>query len=430
MKKLLTCLILLFTIFVIGLGTSLAASPSELEQQIEQVKNERENLIAEQKKLQAELDLVNKESQTLGTAVKSLDTTKKKLAKDISITQSKITSTNLTIKSLENTMGKKEQQIVIHQKAIATAIQTLSQYDSRSLVLDFLASTQFSDVWRDRSQLEGLSKSLESEINNLRETKRVLSQEKKQKEKVKQEQVSLQGQLSGQKSVVEENQKAKEKLLTETKNKEAEYQRLLKQNIARQKQSETDLSRLESELAVILDPSLFPASKHGILSWPTDKVFVTGYFGRADCNIYPPPTCFHNGVDFRASVGTPIRAMLSGTVVGAGNTDSQKGCYSYGRWILIEHNNGLTSLYTHLSASIVKNNQTVDTGQIIGYSGGMPGASGSGKSTAPHLHIGLFASQGVQIRQFTTSIGCKQVFVPIALGSSSYLDPLDYLPAL
>ena len=60
-----------------------AASPSELEQQIEQVRREREVLLEEQRKLQAELEATNRESQTLGAAVKSLDATKKKLVADI-----------------------------------------------------------------------------------------------------------------------------------------------------------------------------------------------------------------------------------------------------------------------------------------------------------------------------------------------------------
>ncbi len=437
MNKLLISLILLFTI--IGFNSVIAVTPTELEQQIEQVKNEREDLIAEQKKLQRELDLVNKESQTLGSAVKSLDTTKKKLAADIRVTQSKINSTSLTIKSLENTMSEKEKQIIIHQKAIATTLQALSQYDSRSLVLDFLASANFSDVWRDRSQLEGLNESLESEINNLRETKKVLNQEKKQKEKVKEEQVSLQGQLSGQKLVVEENQKAKEKLLLETKNKEAEYQALLKENIANQKQFEEDLFRLESELKITLDPSLIPSPRKGLLFWPLDNVYVTQRFGNttfALSGAYKGKG--HNGIDFRASMGTPVKAVLTGVIEGMGNTDEKNTqlrkegkpiCGSYGRWVLIKHNNGLTSVYAHLSASIVATGQNVKTGEIIGYSGGTPGVNGSGYSTGPHLHLGLFASQGVQIRQFTTSINCKHTFVPVA-DFKAYLDPLDYLPSL
>lgn len=410
-----------------------AANPAELQKQIEQVKTERENLIEEQKKLQAELEAINKESQSLGSVVKSLDATKKKLAADISVTQSKIKSTNLTIQSLENIMSDKERQIITHRKAIADTLLSLSEYDSRPLLFNLLASAQLSEIWRDRSELEGLNTRLEEEINTLRETKKILNQEKEQKEKTKEEQVSLQGQLSGQKSVVEENQKAKEKLLAETKSTEAAYQKLLAENIARQKQFEEDLLRLETELKITLDPSLIPDARHSILSWPLDKIYITDPFGQR-------PDRFHNGVDFRASMGTPVKAVLSGIIEGAGNTDEMNAqykkegkpaCVSYGRWILIKHGNGLSTVYAHLSASIVKVGQNVKTGQIIGYSGGAYGADGSGYSFGPHLHLGLFASQGVEIRQLTNSKGgCQKIYMPIALGIDAYLDPLAYLPAL
>ncbi len=429
-------IIIVFIFAPIILG---AANPSELEREIEQVKRERETLLEEQKKLQAELEAINKESQTLGATVKSLDATKNKLAADIRVTQSKINSTNLTIQSLENTMSEKERQIVAHRAAISETLLALSEYDTRPLILNLLTSTELSDIWRDKSQLEGLSARLEEEISILRETRRVLDQEKEQKEKVKEEQLSLRGQLSGQKSVVEENQRAKEKLLAETKNKEAEYQKLLAENIANQKQFEEDLFRLESELRITLDLSLIPPPRQGLLSWPLDNIFITQTFGDtafARGGAYNGRG--HNGVDFRATMGTAVKSILGGVVEGIGNTDEQNAqlrkegkpiCGSYGRWVLIRHNNGLTSIYAHLSASIVETGQNVKTGEIIGYSGGTPGVNGSGYSTGPHLHLGLFVSQGVQIRQFTTSINCKHTFVPIA-DLRAYLNPLAYLPSL
>ncbi len=436
MKKFLV----LTAIYFFFSAISLAAPSSDLENQIEQVRRERESLVAEQKRLEAELERVNAESKTLGSAVKSLDTTRKKLVADINVTQSKITTTNLTIKSLENKMGEKEAQILAHRQAIAQALQTLSAYDTRSMVLDLLSSAKFSDVWRDRSQLESLNLKMEEEILSLRETRKVLDQEKKQKEKVKAEQVSLKGQLSGQKSVVEENQKAKEKLLAETKNKEAEYQKLLAENIARQKQFEEDLSRLELELRIILDPSLIPKIKHGVLAWPLSEVFITQHFGETEFargGAYGGKG--HNGVDFRAAMGTPVKTVFSGTVKGAGNTDENNAtyrkqgrpaCVSYGRWILIDHGNGLSSVYAHLSASLVSPGQTVRTGDVIGYSGGAYGVNGSGYSFGPHLHLGLFASQGVEIRKLVNSKGgCKDILMPVALGPEAYLNPLDYLPA-
>ncbi|OHA91347.1 MAG: hypothetical protein A2758_02720 [Candidatus Zambryskibacteria bacterium RIFCSPHIGHO2_01_FULL_49_18] len=406
-----------------------AASSTELSSQIENVRREREELVAEQRRLQAELEKVNAESQTLGTAVKSLDTTKKKLAADIKVTQSKISSTDLSIKALENSMTDKEEKIGAHEKAIGLAIQTVSRYDTRPLWVDLLASANFSDVWRDRTQLEGLSATLKDEVDNLRETRNILGEEKKKKEEAKKKIVNLQGELKGQKVVVEESQKAKERLLAETKNKEAEYQKMLAENLERQRQSDADLFRLESELKITLDPSLIPDARHSLLSWPLETIFITQRFGRTAGAARLYASGSHNGVDFRASQGTPVKAMLSGVIEGEGNTDEQRGCYSYGRWILIKHGNGLSSVYAHLSATLVRAGESVETGQVIGYSGGTPRVFGSGYSTGPHLHVGLFASQGVTVRQFTTSKGCKQVFIPLA-DVRAYLDPLAYLPAI
>jgi murein DD-endopeptidase MepM/ murein hydrolase activator NlpD len=416
-----------------------AVSPTDLQQQIDKVMREREVLVEEQKKLQAELEKVNRESQTLGSAVKSLDTTRRKLATDINLTQSKITSTGLTIKSLENTMTEKEQQIAIHRRAIAETLLALSEHDTRPFLLNLLASAQLSDIWGDKNRLENLTGKLEDEINNLRETRKVLDREKGQKEKIKQEQESLQDQLSGQKSVVEENKKAKEKLLAQTKSKEAEYQKLLAENIANQKQFEADLFRLESELKITIDPSSIPSAKPGILVWPLSSITVTQPFGDTSFSRaggYNGKG--HNGVDLKASQGTPVKSMLSGVVQGMGNTDEMNSqlrqagksvCGSYGRWMLIRHDNGLSSLYAHLSAIIVQPGQNVSTGEIIGYSGGQPGVNGSGYSTGPHLHVGLFASQGVQITKFSTSINCKHTSVPIA-DPKAYLNPLSYLPTI
>lgn len=406
-----------------------AATTAEINEQIEQVRRDREGLLEEQRKLQAELDKVNLEARTLGSAVKSLDTTKKKLASDIKLTQSKISSTDLNIQQLENSMTTAERRISAHKRAIGAAIQTLSQYDARPLMLDLLASASFADVWRDRTQLEGLSVDLDGEVENLRQTKVALNEEKERKEEAKKEILSLHNELSGQKIVVEESQKAKERLLAETKNKEALYQQLLSENLRRQKEFEEDLFQLESELKITLDPTLIPEGRMGILSWPLSNVYITQKFGKTAGAERLYASGSHNGVDFRATQGTPVLSVLSGIVEGQGNTDEQKGCGSYGRWILIKHKNGLSSIYGHLSGTLVKTGQEVTTGQTIGYSGGTPGVFGSGYSTGPHLHLGLFASQGVSIRQFTQSRGCKQVFVPIA-DIKAYLDPLAYLPSI
>jgi murein DD-endopeptidase MepM/ murein hydrolase activator NlpD len=221
------------------------------------------------------------------------------------------------------------------------------------------------------------------------------------------------------------NKKDKNDLLAATKNKEANYKQILADRQAQKDKFEKELFDFESQLKIAIDPNSFPSSSKGkgVLSWPLDNIFITQYFGKTvDAKrLYTSGT--HNGVDFRASIDTPVKAVLSGVVQGTGNTDLQKGCYSYGKWVLIKHPNGLSSLYGHFDLIKVSPGQSVTTGEIIGYSGQ------TGYATGPHLHLTIYASQGVQIEKYSGSLHCKNVSIPIA-SIDAYLDPMLYLPAL
>jgi murein DD-endopeptidase MepM/ murein hydrolase activator NlpD len=82
----------------------------------------------------------------------------------------------------------------------------------------------------------------------------------------------------------------------------------------------------------------------------------------------------HDGVDIGSSPGTPIAAPAAGKVVRAGSGPD------FGRHVVIDHGNGVRSLYGHMKQLDVKAGQEVDQGQVIGLVGS------SGKSTGPHLH--------------------------------------------
>ncbi|MFJ2743270.1 peptidoglycan DD-metalloendopeptidase family protein [Streptomyces sp. NPDC087440] len=91
---------------------------------------------------------------------------------------------------------------------------------------------------------------------------------------------------------------------------------------------------------------------------------------------------YHTGVDFRASSGTPVKAVAAGTVVSAGWGGA------YGNEVVIRHNDGRYSQYAHLSALGVRSGQSVSGGQQIGYSGS------TGNSTGPHLHFEIRTGPG------------------------------------
>lgn len=85
----------------------------------------------------------------------------------------------------------------------------------------------------------------------------------------------------------------------------------------------------------------------------------------------------HLGLDFRVPTGTPVHAMNDGTVLLA------RPLYYEGNFIVIDHGQGLLTLYLHLSDFKVKEGDTVKRGQVIGMSGG------TGRATGPHLHVAV-----------------------------------------
>lgn len=87
---------------------------------------------------------------------------------------------------------------------------------------------------------------------------------------------------------------------------------------------------------------------------------------------------FHKGVDFRADKGTPVRAANAGTVVLARNFKA------HGKTVMINHGQGVMTIYLHLSAITVKVREKVHKGQSVGKVGS------TGLSTAPHVHFQVF----------------------------------------
>lgn len=424
--------VFIFVGILLGYGGSLDVSAQtiqELQAQIETKRLEKEKLDAENKKLEAQIQATQKEANTLQNAVRSLDTTQKKLQNDLKVTEIKIGSTELSIKQISLEIGNKESQIIINREAIAETLRNLHQTSNRSMVETLLQYDTITELWDNVETLRRFQNTVERRITDLKDLKTDLENKKNEDEKQKQQLSSFKTDLSSQKTVVEENKKAKAVLLDQTKNQEAEYKKLLAKNIELGKKFEQELFEFEAKLKIIIDPNSLPSVRSGVIQWPLDNIFITQRFGRTvdSKRLYVSGT--HNGVDFRAVTGTPVKSVLSGVVTGVGNTDDQPGCFSYGRWVLIKHNNGLSSLYAHLSSARVSPGQTVTTGDVIGSSGGQPGTPGAGFSTGPHLHLGIYATEGVRIQRYENSNFCKQVSIPIA-SSNAYLDPLSYLPPL
>lgn len=422
----------IFSILLFIFGTSLfpdfaylqvSTNPDELKNKIEERNTQIKQLEEEINKYNLEVLNANAQAKTLQGTIKTLDLTKKKINTDIQLTESKISKTNLTISQLGEEIGKTEEHMNLNKQSLINAIKKVEAIEDIGIVEMFLSSKSISDVWLDIDNIRQVQETIRDKSRELAVLKSEMEDKQVALGGQKQALVGLKEDLSGKKQAVEYTVKEQATLLTQTKNKEQAYKELVKTKEQQKEQFEKEIFEYESQLNFLIDKGSYPRPKNGILSWPLDTVYLTQRFGKTVGAEKLYTSGSHNGVDFRASIGTRVINVLDGVVVGSGNTDIYPGCYSFGKWVMVKHNNGLSTIYAHLSVISVSNNQVLKTGDLIGYSGN------TGYSTGPHLHVSLYATQGVRIERFVNSRGCKQAVLPLA-DIRAYLDPLDYFPSI
>jgi len=118
------------------------------------------------------------------------------------------------------------------------------------------------------------------------------------------------------------------------------------------------------------------------LSWPTWNHTITSYFGYRVHPVYGD-TRYHSGIDIGASFGDTIMAAASGTVIYVETPvpGQNYGGTGYGNYMIIDHGNGVTTLYGHCQNVYVTTGQYVSAGEAIGTVGS------TGTSTGSHLHF-------------------------------------------
>ncbi|MHB0866005.1 MAG: murein hydrolase activator EnvC family protein [Minisyncoccota bacterium] len=425
-----------------------ADAASDIQSKIDANKQQIDALEADIAAFQKQLDATSAKKDTLQSAVRSLTLSQQQLAAQIKVTQSKISSANLQIEKLTLSIGDKEASIAADQNAIAIQLRSITENEQMPLIVRLIASDSLGDAWRLTDQAIQFNQALESNIHNLQNVRAALGTDRDKTTKAKADLLALQGKLALQKRSVDASKAAQLKLLRETKNQEANYQRLIAQKQASEKAFEDELVSLQGQLNLIVHPGLLPKVGTGILSWPFSNSFmascsqrkgffknlfcITQYFGTTPFSTANPQVYNghgHNGIDIAAPIGTPVEAALSGTVLATGDTDlvndaNGRRCYSFGKWVMLVHGNGINTMYAHLSEIDVSKGQSVRTGQVIGLSGM------TGYATGPHLHFGVYATEGTEImtlRQFRgATIGCADATMPVAT-LTAYLNPLSYL---
>ncbi len=335
--------------------------------EIEEKKDELSGIqsqIQEQKKViqetQNQADSVTAIISNLGRGIEVAENEIAELSRGIAQKETEIAGKQAEIDRLQAEMEEDravlgERLCVIYEEGEANYLEVLLQATS---LQDFLTRVDYLSAILDNDQY------LIKQTNELKNTVEV---EKASLEIIK-------GELETQKA-----EEAEKKSALEVQ--KAEQQTILNglyADIEKMEQAEAELERESAALETMirnLEAQARFTSGTGVFMWPsnTSGVITSDYGMRYHPVLHY--TKLHTGIDIGAGYGDDVLAADSGTVIFAGWNNA------YGKMIIIDHGNSLSTLYAHQSALLVSEGQSVQRGQVIGRVGS------TGYATGPHLHF-------------------------------------------
>ena len=414
----------LMLIAVFGVYRNLKAETvDQIQAKIDIANKNRAALEKEINNYQSQLKVIGDQKTTLQNTIESLNVSARKINAEVNLTKDNIEETAYTIEDTGQKIDNKEAEINNGYQAIKESLKQINESDSKSIWEMVLSNQKMADFWNDTENIIEIQARIGDQVDVVKNIKSELEQAKADLEKKKKELEDYNKQLTEKKQVLQSTKNEKNSLLITTKNTESNYQKILKDKLALKAALDKEINQAESQLKLVIDPRSIPKANNSALAWPLDKVFITQNFGVTSVSGRLYASGAHNGVDFRAAIGTRVLSAGSGVVEGVGDTDSICPGASYGKWVFIRYDNGLASAYGHMSLTTAVTGQRVNAGDLVGYSGA------TGYAIGAHLHMSVFAGAGVKVTTLK-SVVCKGTYtIPLA-DPKAYLDPLVYLPAL
>lgn len=350
---------------------------SDINKKIAEQKAKLDELTNKIKKYENDINEVRNQKASLQNQLYIINNQIAKLELDVEAKEEEIKAVELEIEKVTLEITDYENEIEKSKEKLSAFIRRLSIYDDRQYLEVLLANDSFSDFFDQVKYLEGIEKDLQKTLNKIKEILDKLNQKKDSLDKQKEDLSDLLNELEYKIASVEANKREKNYLISQTRSSEYRYQSLISDLKQAQASASGQISTLENKLRQEMSESgenKLDKLGAAVLSWPTSVRRLTALFHDTD---YPYRHLFeHSGLDIATPMGTPIYAAESGYVGRA-----SVGTKWYGNYVMVIHNNNLSTLYGHLSKLVVSTDDFVTKGQIIGYSGN------TGFSSGPHLHF-------------------------------------------
>lgn len=385
--SLLLCFVFIFATFNFGI-TAQAKSMSDLTNEREKIQNEIDStqkkinaLSKEKKETEEYIAVLRSKIELLQDKINSLQKEKSTLQAEIDAVQEKIKKTEAELIALQKEIDAKQAEFdenyelytkrlkamyvsgSVSNLEVLLTCEDMSAMFTRSQMIKSVAerdSAALEDLMNKMEEIEAGKKSLEEKRNEMNEDKKNLESDKASLQKRIDEIDTSKKELDSEAAEVNE-------LMKKINAQQGEYMELIETN-------QEEIAAIEDE---IRRASITPSYDYkpapggtGQFRYPTDSTTISAGYPRYSNGSW------HGGVDFPVSTGSNVYAAADGMVslVKYLNT-------SYGYHVMINHGNGISTLYAHNSQILVSPGQTVSKGQVIAKSGS------TGNSSGPHCHF-------------------------------------------
>jgi murein DD-endopeptidase MepM/ murein hydrolase activator NlpD len=376
---------------MLGVVPSAGAAPSaaDIKSQIEglnqEVNEKKQQVESLNSKIEQYRSLVIEKKAEAASFQDQVGLLENQIAKtqvSIDITEKQIRAAELEIEQIDGEIVEKEAHIQQERRLLGGLARKLYRRQFGTSMLEMLlAHGSFSSFFDTLYAVAALQRDVNTTLGRLQDLRTGLTIERQAREEKKVAIADRKLQLEIERRKLEDEQLTKENLLAESKDSELRYRYVLAELQREQNEADYEIKNLERALREKIDISERLGSGDTVLSWPVEP--ARGLSALFHDPEYPFRNVFeHPAIDIRAYQSTPVRASAAGIVARAKNAGMG---YSY---VMIIHTNDISTVYGHLSKITVKEDTFVERGEIIGYSGGMPGTPGAGSlTTGPHLHF-------------------------------------------
>lgn len=375
-----------------------ATETKAVQEELEQKKTRINQLQEQINEYQKSISYYRQQSFSLSNQLNILTSEINKLNSEIDLKNNQIEATKLEIETTEERLTETETKMAGEKDKLALMMRKMNKMDQKSPLEILLSTNSFSEYYNYLHSLSVMQGQAGETIATLKKMKEDLENTKKQLADKQKELENFLKELDRKKDDLAVRSYAKQSLLTESRQSETKFASLVAQLKAEQSAINADIIDLEKKIRAKLSKNKNQLESLGqaIFSWPSVTQIVTATFHDPD---YPFRYIFeHPAVDIKSPQGSPVVAAAAGYV---GNVRNAGLGYNY---IMIIHADGFSTVYGHLLRMAVEPDEFVTAGQLIAYSGGMPGTPGAGRmSTGPHLHFEI-----------------RKNGIPV--------NPLDYLP--